>query len=82
MVDKTFNGEEVNEIRSLKLGAKKYVFHTVQAPLERQNGKVTSISGIVRDFNNMLGVMIGNASLAREKLDRMDPLYDILNLSR
>ncbi len=113
--DKTFNGEEVNEIRTLKMGANEYVFHTVQVPLERQNGKVTVISGIVRDitevtrvqkqkeeleaqrlqiqkleaigtlaggiahdFNNMLGVIIGNTSLARDKLDKMDPLYEIL----
>lgn len=48
--DRTFRGEKVNEIRSLDINGKEYIFHTIQVPLEQKDGKVCSISGIVRDI--------------------------------
>ena len=48
--NRTFNGENVSEIRTLEINGKEYVFHTVQVPLEVVDGKVSSISGIVRDI--------------------------------
>ncbi len=106
--NRTFAGENVSEMRSLEIEGKEYTFHTIQVPLEVVDGRVTAISGIVRDmteqtkiekqrirtehrameqekhalvgriagkmshdFNNILGVIMGNAELAL--LDCRDP---------
>lgn len=99
--DRTFNGESVSEIRTISVGDEPFIFHTIQIPLEVEDGRVVSISGIVRDitqtqkaarekliseqraaeqekhaivgqiagkishdFNNILGVIMGNTELA------------------
>ncbi len=48
--NRTFNGENVNEITTIEINGIKFVFHTVQVPLEVIDGKVVSISGIIRDI--------------------------------
>ena len=48
--NRTFNGERVSEVRSLLINGKEYIFHTIQVPLDVVDGKVTGISGIVRDM--------------------------------
>ncbi|MHC4641096.1 MAG: PAS domain-containing protein [Planctomycetota bacterium] len=50
--DRTFSGETVNEIRSLVIGDKELFFNTIQTPLTRADGEVTSITGIVRDITD------------------------------
>lgn len=47
--DRTFSGETVDETRVLNIDGVKTFFHTVQTPLTTENGKVTSIMGVVRD---------------------------------
>ena len=47
---RTFSGERVSEIRPLLINGKEFTFHTIQVPLDIVDGKVTSISGIVRDM--------------------------------
>jgi len=50
---RSLNGENVSEIRSLNIGNKQYTFHTVQVPLYDSYGKTTGISGIVRDITKL-----------------------------
>lgn len=47
--DRAFCGETVDETRILQVGDEVRCFHTVQVPLETENGMVTSILGVVRD---------------------------------
>ncbi|GAB4318736.1 MAG: hypothetical protein Kow0074_08110 [Candidatus Zixiibacteriota bacterium] len=47
--DRTFAGHTVDETRTLWIGDQEFHFHTVQTPLTRENGTVTSIMGVVRD---------------------------------
>ena len=47
--ERTLNGENVSEVRSLSVAGKPYVFHTIQVPLHDSDGNITGISGIVRD---------------------------------
>ena len=47
--ERTLNGENVSEVRSLSVAGKPYVFHTIQVPLLDSDGNITGISGIVRD---------------------------------
>ncbi len=106
--DRAFNGEPVNEIRTLVVQGVPLTFHTIQVPLEIIKGRVVSVSGVVRDiteqrraeqatllseqraaeqekhalvgqvagkiahdFNNILGVIMGNTELAL--IDCKDP---------
>jgi PAS domain S-box-containing protein len=48
--NRTFNGEKVSEIHTIQINGREYTFHTIQVPLDIVDGKVTSISGIVRDM--------------------------------
>ena len=48
--NRTFQGEKVSEIRTLHINGQEYTFHTIQVPLDIIDGKVTTISGIVRDL--------------------------------
>ncbi len=48
--NRTFSGERVSNISTLEINGKEYTFHTIQVPLDIVDGKVTSISGIVRDM--------------------------------
>ena len=66
--DHTFNGETVNEIRTLKIGDREYVFHTIQAPLEQKNGKILSISGIVRDITEIIKAQEQEKELETQRL--------------
>jgi len=54
MDDRTFNGQKVNEIRSLKIYDREFVFNTIQVPMEIKEGKVVSISGIVRNITDII----------------------------
>jgi two-component system, cell cycle sensor histidine kinase and response regulator CckA len=47
--DRTFSGETVDVVRTIRVGAEEKTFHTVQVPMRDGGGKVTGISGIVRD---------------------------------
>ncbi len=48
--NRTFNGERVSEITTIQINGKEYTFHTIQVPLDIIDGKIVSISGIVRDM--------------------------------
>ena len=48
--DRTFSGETVNETRRFAIGDNELFFNTLQTPLTMDDGKVTSIMGIVRDI--------------------------------
>ncbi len=65
--DRTFNGETVNEIRNMEINGRKFVFHTVQVPLGRENGKITSISGIVRDITEIVRVQEQKEALESQR---------------
>lgn len=52
--DRTFSGETVDEIRCLEVNGVRAHFHTIQTPLDRRNGRVESITGIVRDVTNQV----------------------------
>ena len=54
--DKTFSGQKVSEIRQLNIKGEQFFFHTVQVPHQIDNGKVLSISGIVRDVTEQVQV--------------------------
>ncbi len=54
--NKTFNGESISEIRTLQINGREYTFHTVQAPLDIIDGRVTGISGIVRDMTEQIAI--------------------------
>lgn len=50
--DRTFSGERVSEIRTLEIHDQPFHFHTVQVPMEVENGQVIAIQGIVRDITD------------------------------
>ena len=66
--DRTFNGEKVNEIRPLQIGDREYIFHTIQFPLEEKNGKIVSISGIVRDITKIIKAREQETELESQRL--------------
>ena len=66
--DRTFKGENVNEVRPLKIGDKEYVFHTIQIPLDQINGEISSISGIVRDITEIITVKEQEKELEAHRL--------------
>ncbi|MBA4369542.1 MAG: hypothetical protein C0403_18095 [Desulfobacterium sp.] len=77
--DQTFKGEKVNEIRSLEINGTKHVFHTIQVPLEQRDGKVYSISGIVRDITEYVKtqeekIKIENQLLQIQKMEAISTL--------
>ncbi|MBU2646554.1 PAS domain S-box protein [bacterium] len=47
---RTLNGEEVSEIRSLTIAGNMHIFHTIQVPVYDPQGNISGISGIVRDI--------------------------------
>lgn len=47
--DRTFSGETVHVTKDLEIDGRKFYFDSMQTPLTRKDGKVTSIMGIVRD---------------------------------
>ncbi|PIR93652.1 hypothetical protein COT97_05265 [Candidatus Falkowbacteria bacterium CG10_big_fil_rev_8_21_14_0_10_39_11] len=47
--DKNFQGHQVNEIKTLKLGGNKRNLHTVQSPIFDNKHNVIGITGVVRD---------------------------------
>jgi len=51
--ERTLNGENINEIRSLTIAGKPYTFHTIQVPLRDSDGSITGMSGIVRDITDV-----------------------------
>jgi two-component system, cell cycle sensor histidine kinase and response regulator CckA len=77
--DRTFTGKKVNEIRSLEINGTEYVFHTIQVPLEQRDGKVYSISGIVRDITEYVKtqeekIKIENQLLQIQKMEAIGTL--------
>ncbi len=70
--NRTFNGERVSEILTLHINGKAFTFHTIQAPLDIMDGKVASISGIVRDMTAQRDaerekILVEHRSLEQEK---------------
>ncbi len=77
--DLTFTGKKVNEIKSLEINGTEYVFHTIQVPLEQRDGKVYSISGIVRDITEYVKtqeekIKIENQLLQIQKMEAVGTL--------
>ncbi|MBW1767523.1 MAG: PAS domain S-box protein, partial [Deltaproteobacteria bacterium] len=52
--ERTLNGENISEVRSLSIAGKPYTFHTIQVPLRDSDGNITGISGIVRDITDFV----------------------------
>ncbi|MBW1861364.1 MAG: PAS domain S-box protein, partial [Deltaproteobacteria bacterium] len=52
--ERTLNGENISEVRSLSITGKPYTFHTIQVPLRDSDGNITGISGIVRDITDFV----------------------------
>jgi len=52
--ERTLNGENISEVRSLSIAGKPYTFHTIQVPLRDSEGNITGISGIVRDITDFV----------------------------
>lgn len=50
--DRTFSGETVNETRELLIGNEQRAYNTIQTSLTVENGKISSIMGIVRDVTD------------------------------
>jgi len=48
--DRTLNGENISEVRSININGEPYFFHTIQVPLLDSDGNITGIGGIVRDI--------------------------------
>ncbi len=63
--DRTFKGESVSEIKKVEINGEEFIIHTVQVPLEIIDGKVLSISGIVRDITKN---RIADKALREEKI--------------
>lgn len=53
---RTFNGERVNEIRTLEVNGAEYSVHTIQVPLEIVDDRVISICGVARDITSQLNI--------------------------
>ncbi|RJP81411.1 MAG: response regulator, partial [Desulfobacteraceae bacterium] len=68
--DQTLAGKRVNEIKTIEINGKEYVFHTIQAPMEQRDGKAYSISGIVRDITE-------NVRAQEEKVKLENQLFQI-----
>lgn len=67
--DQTFSGQKVDVIRPLVLNGERHFFHTVQVPMDIQDGVVTSINGIVRDVTNYILVQKENILLSSQLRD-------------
>ena len=52
--ERTLNGENISEVRSLSIAGKPFTFHTIQVPLRDSDGNITGISGIVRDITDFV----------------------------
>lgn len=50
--DRTFSGETVNETRELLIGNEQRAYNTIQTSLTVEDGKISSIMGIVRDVTD------------------------------
>ncbi len=69
-VDKpVFEGETVDEIKTLLINNVPRIFHTVQVPLRDKNGGVSGICGVVRD--------VTEREEARRKLQESEELFSI-----
>ena len=55
--ERTLNGENISEIRSLSIAGKTHVFHTIQVPLLDPDGNIMGISGIVRDNTDSMKIL-------------------------
>jgi PAS domain S-box-containing protein len=51
--ERTFAGETIEFVESLTIRGKRVDLHTVQTPLVRENDRVTSIMGIIRDVTRL-----------------------------
>ncbi len=49
---RTLNGENINEIRTLIIAGKPTTFHIIQSPLRDSDDNINGISGIVRDITD------------------------------
>ena len=59
-------GGTADQVRSLPIGGREYVFHTVQVPLRKIDDEISGICGIVRDITDQ--------KLAEEKLRESEEL--------
>lgn len=66
--DRTFAGEQVNEVRRISINGHEFSFHTVQVPLTWDGDRVTSICGIVRDVTERVN-MEQELRRCRERLE-------------
>lgn len=70
-------GRDISERKALEAEKKRIEFHIQQSQKLESIG--TLAGGIAHDFNNMLGVIIGNISLALTQSHNDEELYGILS---
>ncbi|MBF0224220.1 MAG: response regulator [Desulfobacterales bacterium] len=51
---RSFRGENVNEVRTISINNKKYIFNTIQVPMYDSKGNIIGITGIVRDLSEYI----------------------------
>jgi signal transduction histidine kinase/sensor domain CHASE-containing protein len=68
--------EDVTERKHAEEGRKKLQSQLLQAQKMESIGRLAG--GVAHDFNNMLGVIIGNAELAMMQIEPGSPIYDEL----
>jgi len=73
-------GEVVDEVRRLKVGAREFSLHTIQVPIMGDDGEVSGICGIVRDVTERAqfdGLLRLQRDLSRDLCEALD-LQDVL----
>lgn len=62
--DRVFAGDAADQVRTITVAGEKRTFHTVQVPLRDSEGRITGVSGIVRDITSQRRM-----ELERKKLE-------------
>ncbi len=74
-------GEDITEQKLVAEEHEKLQGQLIQAQKMESVGRLAG--GVAHDFNNMLGVIIGNTEMALEELDPSEPLYpDLIEISK